>query len=291
MYDEIADFCQLGGYMDMPVKTYSSGMFVRLAFAVAVSARPEILLVDEALAVGDAVFAHRCLARIREMREAGTTIVLVSHDTNMIGQVCDRAIFLDRGRLAAEGDPRDVVHHYLLSVAERLTAARAGGERLAARFHEIGAVESATGGGEASMIERRFGTFEARIFDLWSGRPSGEAGRRFGSGECAVFRMKVRFDADVSEPVFGLMIRNRYGMELFGTNTHLRKQPMRPARAGSAADVRFEIPLMLGGGPYSASFAVHTAAGHYYDYRVDALVFEVLQSPDCGGGAQSAGDH
>ena len=278
MYDEIAAFCELGRYMDMPVKTYSSGMFVRLAFAVAISARPDVLLVDEALAVGDAVFAHRCLGRIREMREAGVTIVFVSHDTNMVAQVCDRAVLLDRGRVVAEGPPRDVVHEYLLRVAERLTTIGEPGGRLPARFHEIGAVET---GGETQ--ERRFGSFEARITEISIGdAPPGQI-PRLAPGQPAAFRMTVRFDAPVEAPVFGVMIRNRAGLEVFGTNTHLRKTPTEPAAPGETAEVIFEMPVHLTGGTYTASFAVHTADGHYFDYRTDARVFEVADTPEAGG--------
>jgi lipopolysaccharide transport system ATP-binding protein len=278
VYDEIAAFCELGRYMDMPVKTYSSGMFVRLAFATAISARPDVLLVDEALAVGDAVFAHRCLGRIREMREAGVTIVFVSHDTNMVAQVCDRAVLLDRGRIAAEGPPRDVVHAYLLRVAERLTTTGQPAGRLPARFHEIGAVEAG-----AEVQERRFGTFEARITHISIGDAKPGEVPRLAPGHTAAFRMTVRFDAAVQEPVFGVMIRNRAGLEVFGTNTHLRKISTGTFQPREAAEITFDMPMHLTGGTYTASFAVHTADGHYFDYRTDARVFEVADTPEAGG--------
>lgn len=268
-YDEIAAFCELGSYLDMPVRTYSSGMFVRLAFAVAVSARPDVLLVDEALAVGDAVFAHRCLGRIREMREAGVTIVFVSHDTNMILGVCDRAVYLDRGRLMADGAPKDVVHSYLLNVAERLTES-SGEKGSVSRFHNVGAVEKDHGNGE-----RRFGSFQASITEFAVEDGGGNPATTLASGRPARFRMRVRFDTVVADPVFGLMLKNRFGVEMFGTNTMLRQQATGRFGPGDAAEVVFELPLHLGAAVYSASFAVHTAAGHFFDYRVDAAVFEV----------------
>lgn len=273
-YEKIAAFSELGRYLDMPVRTYSSGMFVRLAFAVAISAQPEILLVDEALAVGDAVFAHRCLARIREMKERGVTIVFVSHDTNAIVNVCDRTIFLDRGNLVADGVPREVVHLYLLNVAERLTTYNEA-PTVSAPFHEIGAVETPG--------EKRFGSFEARItaFDLLdaAGNPNG----RLPSGPLATFQMTVQFDTKVENPVFGVMIKNRYGVEVFGTNTYLRKMTTGTFEPGDTARASFTVPMLLGSGSYTASFAVHTAEGHFYDYRVDACVLEVVGSGDTIG--------
>ncbi|MBX7246417.1 MAG: ABC transporter ATP-binding protein [Candidatus Sumerlaeaceae bacterium] len=277
-YDGIAEFSELGRYLEMPVKTYSSGMFVRLAFAVAVSAQPDILLVDEALAVGDAVFSHRCLGRIRRMRENGVTIVFVSHDTNMVSQVCDQAILLERGRLTAEGPPRDVIHQYLLQVAERLTTLGESRDRMASKFHEVGAVESATETGE-----RRFGSFQARITDIFVEDYAGKATTKFLTSQVVRFRMFVRFDAPMSNPVFGVMLRNRYGIEIFGTNTHLRKMETGDVKAGTALEVNFQMPLELGGGAYSVSLAVHSADGHFYDYRNDVRVIEILPSPESGG--------
>jgi lipopolysaccharide transport system ATP-binding protein len=276
-YDDIARFCELGKYLDMPVKTYSSGMFVRLAFAVAISARPDVLLVDEALAVGDAVFAHRCLARIRAMRERGVTIVFVSHDTNTIAGVCDRAIYLDRGRVVHDGSPKDVIHAYLTNVAERLTAGTGEDGRVAA-FHDVGAVET-----DAESAERRFGSFQARITDIAVEDGDGRACEKLVSGEPARFRMIVRFHTAAKDPVFGVMIRNRFGVEIFGTNTHLRRQATGTFAPGDTAEALFEAPLHLGAAPYTASFAVHTADGHFFDYRVDAKVFEVVGGLDTIG--------
>jgi lipopolysaccharide transport system ATP-binding protein len=270
VYEEIARFSELGHYMDMPVKTYSSGMFVRLAFAVAISSQPDVLLVDEALAVGDAVFAHRCLNRIREMRERGVTIVYVSHDTNTVAGVCDRAIFLDRGRLVADGPPKDVIHLYLLNVAERLTTLRERGD-IAAAFHEVGAVEMTS---EAN--EKRFGSFQARITDIHLEDETGRAIEKIVSGGPLRVRMIVRFDCDITDPVFGVMVKNRFGVEMFGTNTNLQRISTGTYGDGTAAEVVFDFPMQLGTGVYTVSCAVHTAGGHFFDYRVDARILEVL---------------
>lgn len=270
VFSRVEQFCELGKYIDMPVKTYSSGMFVRLAFAVAISAEPDVLLVDEALAVGDAVFAHRCLARIREMRARGCTIVFVTHDTNTLTQVCDRAIFLDHGRLIAEGPPADVVHLYLLKVAERLTASTRG-QAIGSSFHTVGAIETTS-----ETAEKRFGSFEARITDCIVEDVNGKPFEKLVSGLPARFRMIVRFDRAVENPVFGVMLKNRHGVEMFGTNTHLRRIATGFYSAGDACEVCFDCPMQLGAGVYTASYALHTADGHFFDYRVDARIFEVF---------------
>ncbi|MCX7962985.1 MAG: ABC transporter ATP-binding protein [Candidatus Sumerlaea chitinivorans] len=272
----VEDFTELGTYLDLPVKTYSSGMFVRLAFAVAISADPDVLLVDEALAVGDAIFAHRCLARIRELRERGCTIVFVTHDTNALTQVCDRAILLEHGRLVADGPPADVVDLYLVKVAERLTASPH--DRNLVRFHSVGATERS-----AAHEEKRFGSFEAVITDCLIEDANGRPAERLVTGSPARFRMLVRFHRTITNPVFGVMLKNRYGMEMFGTNTHLRAMETGVAQAGTVWDVAFDTTLALGAGSYTASFAVHTADGHFFDYRVDARTFEVIGTPEFVG--------
>lgn len=269
-FEQIAQFSELGKYLDMPVRTYSSGMFVRLAFAVAVSARPEILLIDEALAVGDAVFAHRCLSRIREMRERGVTIVFVSHDTNTVAGLCDRAILLEQGRITSDGEARDVIHSYLLRVAERLTTLDDGGSD-PATFHEVGAHDVSEAG-----TERRFGSFQAKIEDIRIEDEDGNEAAKLASGKIARFKIRLKFNRDVENPVIGIMFKNRFGVEIFGTNTKLRKLDSGTYRAGDTAEAIFELPLLIGDGIYTVSFAIHTAEGHFFDYRVDARVFEVL---------------
>jgi ABC-type polysaccharide/polyol phosphate transport system ATPase subunit len=269
-FEQIARFSELGKYLDMPVRTYSSGMFVRLAFAVAISTDPDILLVDEALAVGDAVFAHRCLSRIRQMREQGVTIVFVSHDTNTIAGLCDRALFLDQGTIAADGPPKDVIHQYLLRVAERLTNLGEKGDSAAA-FHEIGAVSTTD-----ATSEKRFGSFFARIIQIEILDSEGMPTEKLLAGQIALFRIEVRFQKQIENPVFGIMLKNRFGVEIFGTNTALRKQQIGTCEAGKLVNVEFRVPMYLGNGVYTASFAVHTEGGHFYDYRVDARIFEVV---------------
>jgi len=270
--DEIARFAELGTYLDMPVKTYSSGMFVRLAFAIAIHVEPDVFLVDEALAVGDAVFAHRCLKRIREMQERGVSICFVSHDFNSVQGICDDAILLDRGRLLDRGTPKHVIQRYQTIIAERIArmAGTADGG-VAPAFHSIGAAETSDGIGE-----QRFGTFEAKIVRTVVRDAHDRPTRQLLSGEPATFAIDVEFHKDIEDPVFGIMLRNRYGIEVFGTNTYLRNESTGLFRQGQRARVCFRAPLNVGVGSYTVSFAVHTPAAHFYDYRVDNMVIEVL---------------
>jgi ABC-type polysaccharide/polyol phosphate transport system ATPase subunit len=276
--ESIADFSELGRYFDMPVRTYSSGMFVRLAFSLAVAVDPQVLLVDEALAVGDAVFVHRCLNRIRELRESGVTIVLVTHDTATVAGLCDRALLIHSGQLAADGPPKDVIHRYLVHVAERLTRMESGGT-----FHAVGAHEAGDDDEAGAIREARFGSLEARIVDCWAEDLESRRINKVLGGDTIRLAMSVEFDRAVTDPIFGVMIRNRFGVEMFGTNTHLRQDPVPSFGAGDSAMVRFELPMMLDGGAYGISFAIHAANGEYFDYRTDAVVVEVVAAHDSGG--------
>jgi len=277
MYDEVIRFSELGHYIDMPVKTYSSGMFVRLAFSIAINVNPDILLVDEALAVGDAVFAHRCLSKIRELQKRGVTIFFVSHDVNIISLVCNYAMMLDRGNLIAQGNPKDVIHRYNVLIAERLSTQPVSGSR-GITFHDIGALQ--TGGG---MLEQRFGTFESKIVSIRIFNSEGKETTKIVSGEKAKIRYEILFNANVDNPIFGVMIKNRIGQEIFGTNTYLKKIDTGCYLEGEKVFVDFDLPMNIGVGSYTISSAVHTIGGHFFDYRVDAVVFEVIGPIDCIG--------
>ena len=204
------------------------------------------------------------------MKERGVTICFVSHDVNAVQGICDEAILLDRGRLIDCGAPKNVIQHYQTIVAERiaLTGEGVGG---VTDFHTIGAPETSPGVGE-----HRFGTFEARIVRTEVRDSNGRAITRLQSGDTVTFAVDVEFDKDLEDPVFGIMLRNRYGIEVFGTNSYLRGEKTGHFERGHTARVLFRTPLNIGIGSYTVSFAVHTPAGHFYDYRVDNMVIEVV---------------
>jgi lipopolysaccharide transport system ATP-binding protein len=275
MFERVVAFSGLGDFVEMPIKTYSSGMLARLAFSIAIHMNPDILLVDEALAVGDAVFSHRCLARIHDMRERGVSIVLVTHDVNAIKQMCDEAMLLDQGATIAHGTPDDVLLRYQTMVAERLTEIGLDGQ---SEFRRIGAVEI---GDRRQTL--RYGTFEAVIEGHTVAGEDGVPREKLRSGERVSFEMVVAFHTDVENAVFGIMLRNRFGIEVFGTNTHLMRRKEGPFRAGDRATVRFELDLLLHDGTYAVSLAVHTVDGHFFDYQVEATHIEVMGPMDTIG--------
>ena len=251
-FDAIVEFAGVEAFLDAPVKTYSSGMAVRLGFAIAAHSDPDVLLVDEVLAVGDQAFAHRALEKFSEFERAGKTLVFVSHDLTLVGERCRRALWLERGRLAADGPAVETVARYRERVADE-----EGGRRL----REAGG-GSRVGSGAASIDS-------ARLLDA-GGRPAG----RLRSGEPAVLEMTVRAAEALQDFVFGFRIVTVAGTVVFATNTAL--EGLRSERFEGQARVALTIPALdLAPGPYTLDAAVHAKDGAPYDYRRDVLRFEV----------------
>jgi lipopolysaccharide transport system ATP-binding protein len=257
----IADFAELADAFDEPLRSYSTGMQMRLAFSVATAVRPEVLIVDEALSVGDAYFQHKSMHRIRSFRAAGTTLLFVSHDAAAVKSLCDRALLLEHGVLLRSGTPDAVLDYYNALIAQR--------------EHEAGIEQS----GPPGHTVTRSGNRLARIAAV---ELSDAAGRRrdvFQVGETARLRVRVDFHTDVERPTVGLLIRDRIGNEVFGTNTyHLNVfEPL--VRCGETLFATFALQLHLGAGSYSVALAVHTDRTHVernFDWWDRALVFEVV---------------
>ena len=275
-FDSIVEFAGLGAFIEEPVKTYSSGMYVRLGFAVAVHTDPDVLLVDEVLSVGDEAFSHRCLRRIQELLAGGRTILFVSHDLDLIAELCDRALWLDGGRQRLLGAPRRVIDAYRQAVAE------AEGEEHR-RDKEADAAAAAAGGGgdgdggeagEAGEESRRWGSREAEIIALRLRAAGGEERYAFASGEEVTFELEVAPREPLDDFVFGVGIFTPRGIECWGTNSDLAG--FRPRRFDAPATVRLVCPaLRLAAGEYLLDAAVHARDGAPYDYRRRALAFTV----------------
>ncbi|MBY4870415.1 ABC transporter ATP-binding protein [Burkholderia anthina] len=258
---EIEAFAEIGEYIDQPVRVYSSGMQVRLAFSVATARRPDVLIVDEALSVGDAYFQHKSFDRIREFRKLGTTLLIVAHDKAAIQAICDHAILLNAGRLEMEGPPEVVMDYYNAMLADRKDH-EVRQEKL-----ESGAVQTVSGTGEA-VIDA------VELLDE-SGQPIEVA----GVGQSVALRVKVRCVEAIPELVVGYMIKDRLGQTVFGTNTYHLKQVLVGLDAGQAIELRFEFTANLGVGSYSVAVALHTGDAHLannYQWRDRALVFNVV---------------
>ena len=256
--DAIEAFAEIGAYLDLPIRTYSSGMHVRLAFSVATAIRPDILIVDEALAVGDAYFQHKSFARIREFKAAGTTLLFVSHSAAVVKSICDRAVLLDGGLLVRDGSPDQVFDYYNALVTSRTLR------------HEI--VQSDAAGTRSG--DRRAAVEEVTLL---CGGVATEAVR---SGEPATLRIRLRALEAVDDLTVGFLIRDALGNDMFGTNTyHLEHR-----RFGLAQGARFVCDfdirdMALGVGHYNMSVALHSDMTHVsgnYDWWDRALTFEVV---------------
>jgi ABC-type polysaccharide/polyol phosphate transport system ATPase subunit len=270
-YDEIVSFAGLEGFIDEPVKNYSSGMYVRLGFAVAIHTDPEILLVDEVLAVGDAAFAHRCLRRIEEFLAAGRTLVLVSHDLGLVEELCDRAFWLDTGRLVQSGHPRQVADAYREAIAEAESREHKEAKDAVAVDLPLIDPEQAPATDEEIL---RWGSGAAEIVTARLLDGDGAETYHLRSGAAARFVIDVRANGPLDDFVFGIAITTPRGVECWGTNTDLGG--LRPRRFDGSATVVVECPeLRLAPGEYLVDLAIHAKDGAPYDYRRRMFAFTV----------------
>ena len=215
---DIERFAAIGEFIDQPVKLYSSGMFVRLAFAAAIHVDPDILLVDEALAVGDAVFQHQCLLRIREMQASGTTIVFVSHEMGMIKAVCSRVVLLDAGQILEEGGPAEITSLYFARASAQIAKTQAPHDPVTISTSPAEPTFAADPGFDAQVRVFRHGTGAAKIRRIELLDSCGRPATAVANDE-AVLRVHAEFLADVPSSIIGFGFRDRAGIELIGTNT------------------------------------------------------------------------
>jgi lipopolysaccharide transport system ATP-binding protein len=263
---EIESFAEIGDYIEQPLRTYSTGMQLRLAFAVATAVRPDILIVDEALSVGDAYFTHKCFERIRDFREKGTTLLFVSHSPVAVKSLCDRAILLDRGRLVRDDTPDAVLDYYNAMIAVQEKDA------------EIRQTERQRG-----KTVTRSGSRRARVEAvdiLVHGQPS----RAIRSGDPVTIRLDIVAEENLPELTAGILFRDRLGNDVFGTNTYHCGALRRDVRAGESVTVEFAFPeLRLGVGTFSLTVALHAKDSHIasnFDWWDRALVFEVVRGSE-----------
>ena len=281
-FDEIVEFAELQDFIDAPVKTYSSGMYMRLGFAVAIHVDPDVLLVDEVLAVGDQGFTLKCLDKFAEFRRRDKTILLVTHSLDLVEKFCDQALWLDKGQTKAEGEPKRVVASYLIDVekTEEQELSRAESQRLAAsaktaesgvKRPESGLPDHPVETGEApadmfKATEGRWGTREIEILEVTLVGEDGEPGHVFQYGEKVAVRMKVRAHQPVKDFVFGFGIFNADGVCCYGTNTNLEE--LQPDEIRGDGQVTFQIDgLKLVEGTYRLDLAAHKLDGYPYDYH------------------------
>jgi len=259
---EIEAFAEIGPFLRQPMRTYSSGMRVRLAFALLTQVRPDLIIIDEVLSVGDAYFAHKCARLLRQFREEGRSLLFVSHDPNAVKTFCDHAILLDRGVVVREGAPSDVLDYYNALIAAK------------EREHEIRVSEAASG-----QRKTRSGDGRAVLdrFDLLDSQ--GRSVRAVLCGAAVRVVCAVEFRQAVAAPTVGFLIRDRLGNDVFGTNTHNLGVVPRTFEAGQCMETSFSLHLALGPGDYSLTLAVHAGADHRdgsYDWCDNLLAFTVV---------------
>lgn len=260
---EIEAFAEIGSYIDEPVRIYSSGMQVRLAFSVATAIRPDVLIVDEALSVGDTYFQHKSMDRIREFAKQGTTLLLVSHDAVAIQALCDRAILLNAGRLAMEGPPQVVMDYYNALLAERKDAQTVRQQVTPAGVQTVS------------------GTGEATVTDIALLNQRGERIEIVEVGEPVTLQVDVAVHVPVRQLVLGYMIKDRLGQPVFGTNTYHLKCAESDVMGGQFLRYSFSFDATLGEGTYSISTALHEHPSHVarnFEWRDLALVFQVVNA-------------
>ncbi|MFP8780610.1 ABC transporter ATP-binding protein [Hydrogenophaga sp. RWCD_12] len=260
---EIEAFAEIGDYIDQPVRVYSSGMQMRLAFSVATAIRPDVLIVDEALSVGDAYFVHKSFARIRAFREQGTTLLIVSHDKGAIQAICDRAILLNEGTIAMEGEPEAVMDYYNAMLAS----------------HQSQSVrQDVVSGGKIQTVS---GTGEANVTEIALLDAAGQPIEHVNVGQSVTLRVEVAAREPIERLVLGFGIKDRLGQIIFGSNTHHTNQAVEDVPASSV--VRFDIsfPANFGFGTYSIQTALHSTDTHLvnnYEWRERSLVFNVINT-------------
>ena len=282
---EVERFAEIGEFMDRPLKTYSTGMSLRLAFAAAIHVEPEILVVDEVLAVGDAIFVNRCVKKFEEFRCRGVTVLLVTHDVGLVKLLCDRAMLLYRGRSLALGDPSEVVNRYNGLVLER--------QREFAEAHPPSAPEQPvvqtsgdsepSGHPEPMLYSFRHGDGQAEVVRAELLNGAGKSARAFCSGETMQVRVEVRFREPHPRPVVGIMIRTRIGMEVYGTNTELEQAGPGPAARGESIEVIFEFACRLTAQEYTLTVATQSHDGTSHDWLDDVLAFQVVDTRRAAG--------
>lgn len=259
-HDEIArkrevmiEFSELADFIDEPLRTYSSGMTMRLAFSIAIHAEPKCFVIDEALSVGDAHFQQKCMRKIREFRDGGGSIIFVSHDLNAVKMLCDKVLVLDNGRVVAQGSAEDAVNHY--------------NQIIAALDDEAD---------KSSRSSTDYGTRQVQILAV-AVRGERSQGRVVSAGEATVVSVQIKARERVEDVTVGIMIRDRFGQDIFGTNSHQLDARM-DLNADQEMTIDFVIDMAVAPGKYTLTAALHSRENHLedcYHWYDNAAGFEV----------------
>ena len=270
---EIVAFADIGDHLHQPIKTYSSGMFVRLAFAIAINVDPDILIVDEALSVGDLFFQVKCYRKFDEFKRNGKTILFVTHDLGTIVKYCDRAMVLDRGRKIGEGSPREMVDLYKKTAAKTTPSSHMA--QPSTNPHALTSKAWKDAFVTNPSLEP-YGTGEAKIIDYGIFDHMDQPSATLQKSENFAIRFKVEFKEPVKAPIFAVTIRDKKGTELCGTNTWLEKHEISPCNTGDIVTITFSQAMNLQGGQYLLSLGC-TGFDDRGDFVVYSRLYDVLQ--------------
>ena len=276
---EILEFADIGDYVYQPVKTYSSGMFVRLAFAVAINIDPEILIVDEALSVGDVFFQAKCYAKFEEFKRKGKTIVFVSHDLSSIAKYCDRVYLLNKGKMLGTGSPKEMIDLYKRVLVGQYDAdgegtGEAGSDEASARSFRVG----------DETLE--YGTRQAVIENAYITDEGGRKTSTIIKGTKFTIHLRVKFEDHIPGPIFAYSFKDAKGTEITGTNSMYEKAYTGCGEAGDVMDITFTQVMSLQGGNYLLSFGVTGFSGadfEVYHRLYDCLDVTVVSDKDTVG--------
>lgn len=258
---DLETFAEVGEYFDQPIRTYSSGMQMRVAFAIATAFRPEILIVDEALSVGDVYFQHKSFDRIKKFREQGTTLLFVSHDKSAILALCNRAILIDGGTVIKDGDPEEVTDYYNALIAEKENTTSIRQEK-----NSFGKMQTISGTGEASVEAVALYNMQGKLLEI------------VNVGEQVELRVKVKINQSIPSLVLGYGIKNRLGQVIFGTNTWHTKQLIESPKVGDVYEFKIKFMAIFGIGSYTVQTALVDKDTHLtanYEWRDVACMFSV----------------
>lgn len=285
-FDDIAAFAEIGDFIEHPVKTYSSGMVVRLAFAVIANTEPSILIVDEALAVGDTKFQARCMKRIRQLKEQGVTILFVSHDSGSVKMLCNSAILMNHGKMLERGEPKKIVNHYIALLSSDNNEVEIENKKSEdiKLFPEnnIELTDDFVKNNKDSSLHRHGNKLaiikSVQIIDL-----KGNKIAKLETGEGFKISVLLQAKAELSDLIVGISIRNLMGLVIYGINTHLLNIKLPELNPNQELTVLFKIPCYMNKGVYTVTLGIHSEEGLSYDWVDELVVFEVTNSISCDG--------
>ncbi len=284
-FNDIANFADIGGFIDQPIKTYSSGMLMRLAFAVQTALDPDVLIVDEALSVGDAKFQEKCFRKLQRLRDQGTTILFVSHDVNSVASFCDRALLLEAGQLIASGAPPDIAKRYIeLLYGDQKKSGNSTKQNdensSSAVSNAAVPIEKAIGAADCApeQLEYRFGNGNVEILSVGIFDRAGIRTEVLVSGQPYLITQRVVANCTISNLSSGFIIRDKRGVDLFGITNKTAKVDMPVVSMGTVFEVTIAIDMWLSAGDYFLQAANAGEDGVQYDCRIDAIHFTVIET-------------